>query len=102
MVKFLDRLYDFGKISLEDHDRELGKHFGYPPCCVEYYLRFNAFGIPAAVATAIAFGDTCPDVPYVKCPVCRGLTQEVLNLDTKMPTQYFGAGKIIKSYRGLD
>jgi len=101
MIKFLDRLYDFGKISLEDRDREIGKQSGYPKCCIEYALRFFALGIPAAISSDLALGDDVQHLNYIRCPVCRGITKEVLDLNSKMPTRYFNARKIINAYRGL-
>jgi hypothetical protein len=73
MNTFLLRLKDFGKISPADFDFECGKLWGYPPCCIEHYMRLSAAGYAPGFITDLVLGRDEQGTTYVRCPKCRPL-----------------------------
>ena len=69
-LNFLKRFWCLGKIELKDYDRELGKHFGYPKCCVDNYISFSERGERVGEKMNEIYGKD-KQVGYVRCPNCR-------------------------------
>jgi len=69
-IDFLLKLIAFGKINKYDAEVDLGKHYGYPMCCVKHFARYGEMGINAVgyyMDTMYGYDDA----PYVRCPRCR-------------------------------
>lgn len=68
-VNWLDRLVIMGVISVEDWDRELGKFFGYPDCCIKWFIFMGKMGISLIGSTMdYLYGET--NCECVLCPKC--------------------------------
>ena len=68
-VNWLAKLLVMGMISREDWDRENGKFFGFPDCCIKWYIFMGKLGIVRRGAmTDYLYGTT--HCGYVLCPKC--------------------------------
>lgn len=70
---WLDRMVVMGKIEQDDWNRENGKYFGIPRCCVEWYIFLHSLNIePIGSFMNVVFGEDDHDkYQYVRCPKCR-------------------------------
>ena len=68
-ITWLDKLITLGVIGWEDWDRENGKFFGYPDCCIKWFLFMRKMGVARiGTMTDYLYGET--HCGYVKCPKC--------------------------------
>jgi hypothetical protein len=68
---FFRRLFMFGKISFEEMLYATGKYYGYPTCCIKFFVECTSRGIPPCMFMTANYGTDPVDVPYVRCPSCR-------------------------------
>ena len=64
-------MYVYGKIVRDDVTMEEGKHYGYPKCCIRYYINYmnergNLVGIKTVDGTCFAPCPECTEQGYVK------------------------------------
>jgi hypothetical protein len=69
--KWLTKLYDMGTITTEDLDRERGRQYGYPKCCIEAFIQLNKEVDNVALVAEIIYGVDNLHIEYVRCPKCR-------------------------------
>jgi hypothetical protein len=68
---FIAKLVVLGKIEVEDWDRETGKHYGIPKCCVEWYITLDKIGIhDQGGYMDRMYGEDVSKAGYVRCPKC--------------------------------
>jgi len=68
-ILWLDRLLVMGTIGSDDWDRECGKFFGYPNCCIEWFIFMSKLNAHVGRMTDYLYGAV--HCGYVKCPKCR-------------------------------
>ena len=75
MEDWLDRLAVMGVITEKDYHIEVGKIYGIPKCCREWFVYLTCYigWQDALVATDMIYGDDCLQdlFDYVRCPKCR-------------------------------
>lgn len=88
MADFLVKLYLLGKISWRDRDIELGKYFGYPKCCINFYVLLQSLNVPASIVLNAIFGIDALKYNYVRCPKCRGFDNVTPSTPNELLTLY--------------
>ena len=73
LERLMKRLKKFGKISSAEYDYAMGKHSGYPECCIKYYMQISSLGFPPAIISDLVIGCDERGINYVRCPKCRGI-----------------------------
>ena len=68
LIVWLDRLLIMGTIGHDDWDRECGKFFGYPNCCIKWFVFMSKINTYVSEMTDYLYGET--HCGYVKCPKC--------------------------------
>ena len=68
-ITWLNRSLVMGMISHEDWDRESGKFFGYPNCCIKWFIFMSKMRVDEiGKMTDYLYGET--HCGYVLCPKC--------------------------------
>lgn len=62
------QVYD-GKITPEQYHIILGRHYGYPECCIKNFVNMMSLGIPPWKFMNMILGHV-DTVGYVQCPIC--------------------------------
>jgi len=67
-LNWLDKLLIMGTIGHDDWDRECGKFFGYPKCCIKWFIFMSKLNAHVGRMTDYLYGAV--HCGYVKCPKC--------------------------------
>ena len=81
-IRWLDRLIVMGVISVEDWDREAGKFFGYPDCCIKWFIFMGKMGI-LRIGSMMDYLYGHTSCGYVLCPKCK--REELKKYGTNYP-----------------
>lgn len=72
IADFHYRLYRFGKISYADYIYYNGVYYGYPKCCIRFYIYcLLKLRVPPYMYMTALYGTDTDKVGYVRCPKCR-------------------------------
>ena len=65
-------MYRFGRITLMDYHRNMGKYYAYPKCCVDNFVKIQKMNL-AAYAHMMGLYGECPidNGGHVLCFECR-------------------------------
>lgn len=67
-LSWIDKLLVMGVIEPRDWDYETGKFYGYPSCCIKWFVFLDKMGTIPGKMTDYLYGETHCD--YVQCPKC--------------------------------
>jgi hypothetical protein len=77
-IAFLCKLRCMSKISTYDINIDLGRYYGYPPCCIKHFAECVEKGTPSpGQYMRLKYGPS-EHVGYVRCPKCRSKKVEKL------------------------
>lgn len=68
---FIKYLYQLGAIDLAGLDKELGKYFDYPKCCVDFFISIRKKTSKVSTYVNSIYGPDLNPTGYVRCPSCR-------------------------------